>query len=111
MARNNKQQAAVDRLKAEVERLETENVGLKRENERLGGGVASGMRRCADCGIVAPDSFAFFGSAANDPDQSKCAACSRTLLHEAAVQHFTAGCRHCASDEGVYEGTTLAWML
>jgi hypothetical protein len=87
--------AAINSMSAKIERLEADNVALKRENERLRGSGSKATRKCADCGVSYPDTAAFFGASFDDPDKSRCAACARTALHFVGSQHVSTGCRQC----------------
>jgi hypothetical protein len=120
IAENKTLQAENKSLHGENSRLHATVRDLEKANERSGSDAAEDkpravpvLRNCAECGQSAPDSGAFFGSAFNDPDRSKCASCSRTLFHESGIRHYTAGCRHCLSENrsgDVFDGVMLKWM-
>ena len=89
-----KWQAAINSLQAKIDQLEAENRSLKAKLSEPTG-VPYGSRQCPSSLASFPDSFAFFGASADDPDQSKCAACSRAARHADGLQHFSNGCPLC----------------
>jgi hypothetical protein len=93
---DSKHQRIIDRLEAQIARLETENQALKKENKRLGGSgnPGDGQKRCSECQVSYPDSLAFFG----DGDGNlvdRCASCARATLHDSGTPHYPNGCPRC----------------